>query len=212
MPTLQDTRFIALHSQHTLQQSDFLAICAIANQEYVEDLIDSYSFEDFLGLTVYLFITTPSQDTRKQLARLLSKFGSAAVSPLLKILCKKEFLVEENIQVLTQQTLSQMAPYPLVIGIAQTLAQEVNGELETAALQLLKQLIQTCEPATRLALSQLFSETIWKKIEDFSSNHSSRSVVTDPRLSIHFPSTAGRRHPKRVSDIPLIERRVVQCV
>lgn len=210
MPTFQDTYSIALHSQHTLQQADLLAIYAFANHEGVDQTIESCSFDDFLGLTVYLFITTPSQDIREQLVPLLSKFGSAAVLPLLKILCKKDFLVERNIQALVKQTFSQMAPYPLAIGIGQILDRNVDNELTAAALQILKQL--TCEPSTRLALSQLFSENAWKNIEDLLSENSSNSVVTDPRLSIHFPSTASRRHHQPVSDSPLLEHRVVQCV
>lgn len=212
MSTLQDTRFADLHSQHTLQQTDLLAIYAFASNECVDDPIDSYSFDDFLGLTVYLFITTPSQDTREQLAQLLSKFGSAVVLPLLKILCKKDFLVEENIQVSVHQAFSHMAPYPLAIGISQTLDRDVNNELETAALQLLKQLMQTCESSTRSTLSQLFSETAWNKLEDFLAQNSSDFMVTDPSLSAHFPSTANRSSHRRISDSSLLERRVAQCM
>lgn len=214
MPTIQDTRAAAFHSQHTLQQADLLAIYALANHAGVDEAMDSYSFDDFLGLTVYLLITTSSQDMRQQLAQLLSKFGSAAVLPLLKILCKKDFLVEANIQPLVRQTLGQMAPYPLAIGIGQILDQSLDqdNELKTVALQVLKQLIQTCEPSTRLGLSQLFSEAAWNRIENLLSEHSSDDAVTDPRLSIHFPSTASGRHHKRVSDIPLREQRAVQCV
>lgn len=212
MPTLQDTHFAALHSQHTLQQADLFAIYAFANHEGMNETIDSYSFEDFLGLTVYLFITSPSQDAREQLAQLLSKFGSAAVLPLLKILCKKDLLVEKNIQPLVQQTLSQMAPYPLAIGISQILDQNVNDELKTVSLQVLKQLIQTCESPTRLELSQVFSETAWNRIEDLLSQNSSDAVVAEPELSIHVPNTANHKHHQRVSDTPLLDHRVAQCV
>ncbi|MEL6491804.1 MAG: hypothetical protein AAFQ95_17745 [Cyanobacteria bacterium J06621_3] len=77
-----------LQAQHTLEQSDWLNIYAIAqteNNSQAQSEIDSFGFEQFLGFTCHLFVTTGSQQSREQLATILPKFGSIAVFPLLKI-------------------------------------------------------------------------------------------------------------------------------
>ncbi|MEM9808763.1 MAG: hypothetical protein AAF959_26195 [Cyanobacteria bacterium P01_D01_bin.56] len=95
MSTLIGSDFVALHGQHTLQYADWMDVYTLAKAEGIGEYLDSYDFEDFLGLAVYVFITTQSQDVRQQLSFLFPKLGSSIVLPLLKILCKKEVFVEQ---------------------------------------------------------------------------------------------------------------------
>lgn len=201
MSTLIDSDFVALHSQHTLQCADWLEVYALAKEEGIGECLDSYDFEDFLGLAVYLFITTQSQSTRQQLSSLFPKLGSAIVLPLLKILCKEAVFVERNIPLLARQSLNSMAPYALVIGINQVLGTNIQDDLKAVALQSLRQRLQTCEPPVCLVLSQLLSEANRKLVSELS--------VSQPFKPM--PSMA-RRQYKQGSDVAVLKRRAVQCM
>lgn len=168
MHTSIDSDFVALHSQHTLQHADWLAVFAIAKNEGVGEHLDSYDFEDFLGLAVYLLVTTQSQYNREQLSQLLPKFGSAVVLPLLKILYKQDVFAEQAIPILAQQSLDTMAPYSLIVGIDQVLGMNIQDDLAVVALRVAKQLLQSCEPSTCLILSRLLSETNRQLVSEFS--------------------------------------------
>lgn len=163
MSNLIDSDFVALHGQHTLQHTDWMAVYTLAKNESVGEQIDTYGFEDFLGLMVYLFITTQSQAAREQLSHLLSKCGSAVVLPLLKILCRQDTFIAKEVPTLAQQSLSNMAPYPLAIGLHQILDLGVQENLKSAALQILKQVMCSCQPSVRLILSQLQLGASWQK-------------------------------------------------
>ncbi|ESA38354.1 hypothetical protein N836_02310 [Leptolyngbya sp. Heron Island J] len=202
MSTLIGSSFVALHSQHTLQYADWLAVYTLAKDEGVGEHLDSYDCENFLGLAVYLFITTQSQGTREQLSRLLPKFGSAIVLPLLKILYRKEIFVEQNIPMLAQQSLNEMAPYPLMIGLNQVLDLNLQDALKTVALQMVQQLLQSCEPSVYVVLSQLLSETNRHLVSEFSMS----------QLLDHASSRGRCQHDERGANIAVLKRKVVQCV
>lgn len=159
MPTLLDDRLVSLHSQHSLDSHALFEICALANAEGMVDAIDSYSFKDFLGLTIHLFVTTQSQETREQLALQLPKFGSEVVLPLLKIVCRIQS--QKNLQSLTQQSLEKISLYPRIIGLSQVLDREVDSSLRAMATQQLLQLIQANQPSILLLLPRLVSKRTW---------------------------------------------------
>lgn len=202
MPTLIGSGFVELHSQHTLQYADWLAVYALAKDEGVGERLNSYDCEDFLGLAVYLFITTQSQGTRQHLSQLLPKFGSAIVLPLLKILCRKEIFVEQTIPMLAQQSLNAMAPYPLMIGLNQVLDLNIQNDLKEIALQTIKQLLQACEPSGYLLLSQLLSEPNRKLVSEFSGS----------QLPEHAPTMAEHEHERHGINVALLKHKVTQCV
>ena len=199
MSTLIGSDFVALHRQHTLQHADWLAVYALAKDEGVGERLDSYDFEDFLGLSVYLFITTQSQQTREQLSQVLPKFGSAIVLPLLKILCRKEIFVEQRIPIMAQQSLNAMAPYPLMIGLNQVLDLNAQDALKAIALQTVKELLQSYEPSVQLVLSQLLSETNRRLVSEGSIS----------QLPDRVPSMAEFKHDSNAS---VLKRTAVQCV
>ena len=159
MPILLDARLIALHSQHSIQGRDLLKICALAKAEGMVADIDAYSFNDFLGLTIHLFVTTQSQHTREQLALQLPKFGSAIVLPLIKILCRIQ--AQEDIQALVQQSLDKIDLYPLIIGLNQVLDRENDKSLRTIAIQRFMKLIQENNQSLLLILPRLVSTKTW---------------------------------------------------
>ncbi|MEM6256234.1 MAG: hypothetical protein AAF821_25250 [Cyanobacteria bacterium P01_D01_bin.156] len=198
MSTSISPGFVTLHSQHTLQHTDWLVVYTLANQEGVGEHLDSYDFDDFLGLAVYLFITSQSQDTRKQLSQLFPKFGSAIVLPLVKILCKQDIFVEQSIPVLAKYSLTKMAPYSLAIGLNQVLTLKIQNDLKTVALQTFRQLLQSCEPSVQLVLSQLLSEKNRQLVSDFSASQ---------QLSSHKISTAKSRQHSAENT----ERKAMQC-
>ena len=202
MSNMVNSGFVELHSQHTLQHADWMTISGLAKAENLGECFLSWDFEDFLGLAVYLFVTTQSKDTREQLSQLLPKFGSAAVLPLLKILCKKEIFVEKTIPTLAQQSLTKMAPYPLVIGLNQVLNLKAQGDLKAAALQILRRLLQSCEPSTIVVLSQLLSDT----------NRQLVAEVSASKLSVYSPHVTSRKPHERGSGVAAPERRALQCV
>ena len=75
----------ALQAQHSLRQADLFQICAIAQAENVSVSIEAFTFEQCLGFASHLFVTAQAQHSREQLAQVLSRFGSQAVLPLLKV-------------------------------------------------------------------------------------------------------------------------------
>ncbi len=200
MSNFIDSDFVALHSQHVLQYADWMSISDLAKAENVSECFDAWDFEDFLGLAVYLFVTTQSQGTREKLSQLLPKFGSAAVLPLLKILGRKETFAKKNIPMLAQHSLNNMAPYPLAIGLNQVLEQKAQNDLTVVALQRLRQLLQSCEPSTCLVLSQLISDANWQLV----------SEVAVSKLPTY--ALANRKQHKRSSEGAVLEHRAVQCV
>lgn len=159
MPTLLDDRLVSLHSQHSLDSHALLKIGALADAEGMVDAIDSYSFKDFLGLTIHLFVTTQSQETREQLAQQLPKFGSEVVLPLLKIVCRIQS--QTSLQSLAQRSLEKIALYPRIIGLSQVLDREADIALRAVAVQHLLQLIQANQPSILLLLPRLVSEETW---------------------------------------------------
>lgn len=163
MPTLFDTHLIDLHSQPSIQGHDLLTICALANAEGMVESIDSYSFDQFLGLTIHLFVTTQSQDTREQLAQQLTKFGSAAVSPLIKLLWRMRS--HSSLQLLARNSLEQMAPYSLMIGLSHVLDRETNDDLRTIAIQMLLNLMQDSNRSVLLSLPKLVSAKTWRLLK-----------------------------------------------
>ncbi|MEM9215372.1 MAG: hypothetical protein AAGD25_13615 [Cyanobacteria bacterium P01_F01_bin.150] len=157
MPILVDSGFALLHSQHTLQHADWLTIYAFIEDENISKHLDSYSFEDFLEFTVYLFTTTQSQSTRRCIAQIMPKFGSAVVLPILKVLCNQDASIDQTAQILAWQSLSEMTPYSLTIGLNQVLESDIQKDLRATALQVLKQLLQSCESSIQQVLYQLLS-------------------------------------------------------
>ena len=202
MSILIGSGFVALHSQHTLQHADWLAVYALAYDEGVGECLAAYDFEDFLGLSVYLFITTQSPGTRQQLSQLFPKFGSAIVLPLLKILCRKELFVEQNIPMLAQQSLNEMTPYSLIIGLNRALDLTGQNNLKALTLQTVNQLLQSCEPSVHLVLSQLLSETNRRLVSEFSGSQLPERAI----------SVAGYRPDQHRLNVTVQKRKVTQCV
>ncbi|MEO0430808.1 MAG: hypothetical protein AAF151_03850 [Cyanobacteria bacterium J06656_5] len=163
MPTLFDTHLIDLHSQPSIQSHDLLTICALAESEGMSESLESYSFDQFLGLTIHLFITTQSQDTREQLAQQLTKFGSAAVAPMVKILWRMGS--HRSLQLLAQNSLQQMAPFALIIGLSHVLDRETDDGLRTVAIQMLVKLMQDPEQSVLLSLPKLVSDMTWRLLK-----------------------------------------------
>lgn len=159
MPTLLDTQLSALYSQHSLQNQDLLTIVTLAKAEDVVDNIETYGFDDFLGLTIHLFVTTQSQQVREQLALKLPKFGSAVVLPLVKILCRMQ--TRDQVQLLAQQSLDKMVVYPLIIGLGQVLDRETDETLRTTAVHLLTKLVQENDQSFLLVIPKLVSSKTW---------------------------------------------------
>lgn len=198
MPTLPNNYLLELHSQHSLQSTDLLTIYQLATLENIDESFESFSFDELLGLTVYLFVTTQSQNTREQLSRLLSKFGSAVVLPLLRILSKKDFLDPESLSVLALKSLNQMALYPLAIGLDQVLNQDIEDDLKTFALQVFSQLQPPFKQSNVAAsLSQVLSETTLQLVEDFSR--------TETNLPIYWPIAKSDQQSKQSVEITEVE-------
>ena len=160
MSTLFDTRLVALHSQHCLQSQDMLKICDLARAEGMAEEFENYSFDTFLGMVIHMLITTESQHTREQLAQQLPKFGSAAVSPLIKILYRLQ--TQQHIRALAQASLNKIDLYPLVIGLSQLLDNEIDTTLRSAAVQQLTELIESHNQSVLLVLPKLVSTKTWQ--------------------------------------------------
>ena len=188
MPNLLHPCFIAFHSQHCIQSHDVLKISDLAKAEGMFDDIETYSFDDFLGLTIYLFVTTQSQQTREQLSLHLSKFGSAAVLPLIKILCR--IRLHQNVRQLAQQSLDRMELYPLIIGLSHVLDREVDDVLRTAAIQSLIRITQENNQSVLLLLPKLVSQQTWQivksKLLEVSPYPQFNNACSDPSVSFEL--------------------------
>ncbi len=110
-----------LQSQHSLQGEDWLSICILSEVEGIFESAQSWSFEEFLGFTLHLFITTDAPHIRAQVAQKLPKFGNRVVLPLFKILHHFQAIADSqadaqtsalasDVSALATQSLSQMAP------------------------------------------------------------------------------------------------------
>ena len=163
MPDLRETHSTELNRQHSLQSQDFLKILTLANAEGLDDGIDTYSFEEFLGLTIHLLVTTQSQYTREQLALQLPKFGSAVVLPLIKILCRMSS--RHDLQRLAQQSLDRMGLYALILGLNQMLDGESDNDVRIVAIQTLIELTQVHDQSVLMALPKLVSERTWQLLK-----------------------------------------------
>lgn len=134
MRTPTDVYTNELQAQHTLQSDDILKICHLANIENIFDQIESFSFEQFFGFACHLFITTESQQARKELASILPKFGSISVFSLLKIshhlsTPKSSLEREQQLGELAMNSLKAMPVPTLVIGLAEIIETEANSDL-----------------------------------------------------------------------------------
>ncbi|PZO46720.1 MAG: hypothetical protein DCF15_19965 [Phormidesmis priestleyi] len=110
-----------LQAQHSLQGEDWLSICTLSEVEGIFESAQSWNFEEFLGFTLHLFITTDSPHVRAQVAQKLPKFGSRIVLPLVNILHHFQAIADtqtdarnsalaSDVAVLAAQSLSQIAP------------------------------------------------------------------------------------------------------
>ncbi|MEO0375129.1 MAG: hypothetical protein AAF329_11010 [Cyanobacteria bacterium P01_A01_bin.17] len=150
------SNLIALHGQHTLQRDALLSIYRLANAEGISESLESWSFDEFLGFTFHLFITTKSPEVREQLSQLLPKFGSEAVRPLVKIV--NHFQPPSELRKLALQSLKKIAPYPLVIGLGQILENEADDCLRGIVIPLLVNLMREEDKSVFWLLLQLLSE------------------------------------------------------
>ena len=197
MPTALSNHFTELHSQHSLQRVDLLTIYHLAALEEMDDSIDSFSFEELLGLTVYSFVITQSQDSREQLSGLLPKFGSAVVLPLLRVLSRKDAVVSESLPVLAQKSLNEMGCYPLIIGLDQVLNHSMENDLKTVALEVLRQRLQLLEQNELSLLPQVLSKTTLELVEEL--------LVGGLNFTVNVPIMNSDKHSKLVSDIVTLE-------
>lgn len=110
-----------LEAQHSLQGEDWLSICTLSGVEGVFESAQSWSFEEFLGFTLHLFITADSAHVRAQVAQKLPKFGSRIVLPLVNILHHFQAIANtqtdaqtsalaSDVSALAAQSLNQIAP------------------------------------------------------------------------------------------------------
>ena len=193
MSTLFDTRLVALNSQHCLQSQDMLKICDLASAEGMAEDIENYSFDNFLGMVVHMLITTQSQHTREQLALQLPKFGSAAVSPLVKLLCRLQ--TQSNIHSLAQESLNKIELYPLIIGLSQLLDDEIDNTLRSMAIQQLIRLIEERDQSVLLVLPKLVSQKTWQILKlqllaqipypSFNTGYCDRNLSPQPDNILH---------------------------
>ena len=177
MSTLPDARLTALHGQHSLQSDDFLTVCNLAKAEGRHEPVDAYGFTEFLGLAVHLFVSTQSHHRREQLSQVLSKFGSAVVVPLVKIVCHAWADDVQSLQALAQQSLERMELYPLLIGLNQVLDQGGDERLRTVALNLLlRKISQPCDRSVPLLLPKFLSEESLQLLEGYSFEETTGSI------------------------------------
>ena len=177
MSTFPNARLTALHGQHSLQSDDFLTICNLAKAEGRIETVESYSFNEFLGLTVHLFVSTQSRHTCEQVSQILPKFGSAVVLPLLKVTCYDCADDIQNLPALAQQSLERMGLYPLLIGLNQVLDAEEDKPLRTVALELLlKNIAQSCDRSVPLLLPEFLSKESLQLLESYSFEETTGSI------------------------------------
>ncbi len=161
-----------LNAQHTIQGEDLLAICAIASRETsidkTFDQINNWRFEQFFGLACHLFITTKSQQSRVQLANLLSKFGSTAVVSLVKIAhhFDTSILAQNEVSQLAIDALKEMPLQTLVIGLAPVIKDRVDShELMPTIVPLLITLAAHHQTSLFAALSQRLPGEVWNSLQ-----------------------------------------------
>ena len=159
--TTSDTYLIDLLSQHSLQSDDLQLICELAAVKDLVSQAENWSFEQFFGLTVYMFVTTESSQVRHQLADVIPTFGSRAVLSLIKIVHQPTLPAE--LQILARQCLDQIAPYGLAYGLNQVLA--AGSEYETFVLKTLAELAHKSDESIMLLLSQLVTPARWRTLE-----------------------------------------------
>lgn len=193
MTILLSSHFITLHSQHCLTHADLLKIYQLATLEEMDECIDSFSFEEFLGLVVYMLVTTQSKDSREQLCGLLPKFGSAAVLPLLKVLSHQDSIASEKLSPLIHKSLHGMEGYALIIGLDQVLHQNLANDLKTLALEMLRQRLQLLEQAELSLLPQMLSDATLEMVKDL--------LVVDVGLPIYIPTLENEEDPSPVSEL-----------
>ncbi|MEO1400365.1 MAG: hypothetical protein AAFV72_03820 [Cyanobacteria bacterium J06635_1] len=196
---------IALHSQHTLQRDALLSLYRFANAEGISESLESWSFDEILGFTFHLFVTTKSPQLREQLSQLLPKFGSEAVRPLVKI--ANHFQPTSDLGKLALQSLEKVAPYPLVIGLSQVLENDSDDELRPMVISRLVNLMRGEDDAIFWLLSQLLSEEnqqllaikSLEEVSDFDTQAGSveaplrLSVITHQDAQPYRPEPASRR-------------------
>ena len=159
--TLSDSYLIDLLSQHSLQGHDLRHICELAAVDNLVSQVEDWSFEQFFGLAVYMFVTTELAEVRQQLSGIIPKFGSRAVWSLVKIVHQSELPAE--LQLLARYSLEQVSPYGLTYGLSQMLA--AGSEYETFALKTLAELAQQRDEPIMLLLSQLLPSDRWQALE-----------------------------------------------
>ncbi|MGD1854764.1 MAG: hypothetical protein ACFB2W_10975 [Leptolyngbyaceae cyanobacterium] len=174
MVSLFDPRLVELYSQHTLESHDLSTIYDLAANDSNND-VESWSFEQLLGFTVHLLLTTQSSAVQEQLSQLIPKLGSVAVLPLLKILDRIE--PHNPLYSVAWQSLNQIELYPLAIGLDQTITLD-TAELSALAIQVLAPLTQVDEPSVLLLLHQLISPKTWQLLQ-LNSLEESSSLIAD---------------------------------
>jgi len=159
--TISDTYLIDLLSQHSLESDDLNLICELSAVDNAVSKVENWSFEQFFGLTVYMFVTTESAPIRRQLARIIPKFGSRAVLSLIKIVHQTELSAE--LQLLARQGLDQISHYGLAHGLSQVLA--TDSPYEPFVLKTLATLAQELDEPILLLVSQLLAPSRWRVLE-----------------------------------------------
>ena len=183
MTTLSSAQQVALYQQHSLDSTDWLLICQLAN---VEDdsqershQLTSLSFDQFFGLAVHTFITTPSTSTRQQLAQVLPKFGAKAVLSLFKILFhfsdkalsasasanSSGSIDSQSLISLTRSSLKSMEPIAFIIGLESVLSDEAAKALTPLVIDILVSAIREDDGTLLTLLPRLLSVESWQHIK-----------------------------------------------
>ncbi|MGB7088335.1 MAG: hypothetical protein WBD47_22460 [Phormidesmis sp.] len=163
MSPLSTAQLTALHDQHSIQGDDLALICHLANVEGIFEGIESWSFEQFLGFTLHVFITTDSQYVREQIALKLPKFGSVVVRSLIKIAHHAQS--SSNVKALALQSLDSMAPYSVVIGLARMLEDESASDLSPIVIRSLATRVRKSDKKILRLLPQLLSQQNWQLVK-----------------------------------------------
>lgn len=163
MTTLGDPRLIALHRQHTVQNDDVLTLYHLAKTEGISEDLESLNFEQVLGLSCYLFVTTRSIYTRQKLSHILPRFGSDVVGPLVRVL--NHFQPSSELGKLALQSLGRISSTTLAIGLSDLLAHESPDEFKSTALQLLAELLHRSGDDVRFWVSRLVPVKYWRSLE-----------------------------------------------
>ncbi|MEM9089285.1 MAG: hypothetical protein AAGC93_11120 [Cyanobacteria bacterium P01_F01_bin.53] len=165
---------IALAEQHMLQSDDLMQICHLANVAGIVESLESWSFEQFFGFTLHLFITTESSEIRTQVAQILPKFGSKIVLPLVKIshhFQGKSRLHEANTQghyqvsMLAQQSAVKLTPEALCFGLQAVLLSQDAAMLLPVVGEILIKLPEQRHRTVLSCLNQLLPEKEYGMLE-----------------------------------------------